>query len=282
MILSAGLGTRLRPLTDRCAKPLVPVGDRPALAHLIDRLRAAGVDRVVVNAHHHLDMLRAFADASAGIALSEEPELLGTAGGVAHARELLGEGDVLLHNGDILSDLDVRLVVAAHSEFGAPAATMVVQPLAPGAGTVGMDEEGRIVRLRGERFGAERRGGEFVGVYVLSGALRARLPERGGMVEDVLVPALARGEIVRAMLFDGRWRDIGTLAGYLEANAAWLAARGLSSWVGPGACVGDGVTLAGSVVGAGARVGGEGTLRGCVVWPGASAVAPLEGKVLTP
>jgi mannose-1-phosphate guanylyltransferase len=282
MILAAGLGTRLRPLTDHSAKPLVPVGDRPALAHIIDRLRAAGVGRVVVNAHHHIAMLRAFACAHAGVALSEEPELLGTAGGVARAQELLGEGDVLLYNGDIWTDFDVRLLAAAHGAFGAPAATLVVQPLAAGEGRVGMDDKGRIVRLRSERFGDESRGGEFLGIYVLGGALRARLPDRGGMLEEVLIPALARGDVVQAMLFDGPWRDIGTVSGYLDANAAWLAAHGRASWVGPGARVGDGVTLQGSVVGAGARVEGAGLLRGCVVWPGARAVAPLDGRVLTP
>jgi mannose-1-phosphate guanylyltransferase len=281
MVLCAGLGTRLRPLTDRCAKPLVPVGDRPALAHIVDRLRAAGVSRVVVNAHHHLDMLRAFVSAHAGVALSEEPELLGTAGGVARAHALLGEGDVLVYNGDIQTELDVRTLEAAHRELGAPAATLVLQPLALGEGSVGLGEDGRVVRLRGERFGVERRSAEFLGIHIMSAGLRRRLPERGGLIEDVLVPALARGEAVGAMLFEGAWRDIGTVAGYLDANAGWLAARGLSSWVAPGAHVGAAVTLDGSVVGAGASVEGQGAVRRCVVWPGARARGPLERQVVT-
>src|ERR1019366_6180162 len=96
MVLAAGLGTRLRPLTDHRAKALVPVGDRPALAHVVNRLRAAGISRVVVNAHHHLDQLRAFASGEAGLhpALSEETDLLGTAGCIAHAKAVPGEGDV--------------------------------------------------------------------------------------------------------------------------------------------------------------------------------------------
>jgi mannose-1-phosphate guanylyltransferase len=277
MVLAAGLGTRLRPLTDRCAKPLVPVGDRPALAHVLDRLRAAGASRLVVNAHHHADQLRAFASRQPDVALSEEAELLGTAGGVARAAELLGEGDVLLWNGDILGDVDARALVAAHRA----AATLVVQPLAAGEGPVGLDADGRVVRLRRERFGEEDRGGSFLGIYVLGAGLRARLPVRGGMIEDVLVPALARGEPVRAVLFEGPWRDIGTVASYLDANLAWLAARGTSSWMGPGARVAPGVTLDRAIVGAGAVVEGEGALARCVVWPGAHARAPLTDEVIT-
>jgi mannose-1-phosphate guanylyltransferase len=281
MVLAAGLGTRLKPLTDARAKPLVPVGDRPALAHVLDRLRAAGATRVVVNAHHRAGDVRAFVEAQpAGVSVSEERDLLGTAGGLSNARALLGEGDVLVWNADILADVDVGGLVEVHAAAGA-AATLLVQPLAAGTGSVGLDENGRVVRLRRERFGAEASGGEFLGVHVLGAALRARLPAHGGLVEDVFVPAMARGETLRAQLHAGAWHDIGTLATYLAANRAWLAANGLASWVGPGARVAPAVTLEGCVVGAGATVEGWGVLSACVVWPGAHAVAPLQGAVVT-
>jgi mannose-1-phosphate guanylyltransferase len=277
MVLAAGLGTRLRPLSDVRAKPLFPVGDRPALAHVLDRLHAAEVSRVVVNAHHHTDQVRVFVSERPGTRLSVETELLGTAGGIACARDLLGEGDVLVWNADILADIDIAALVAAHRE----SATLVVQPLGAGAGSVGLDAAGRIVRLRQERFGAEVRGGQFLGVHVLGAALRSLLPERGGLIEDVYVPALARGAILRAFPYEGAWHDIGTVASYLEANAAWLARRGAGGWAGPGAVVGEAVLLEESVVGEGATVTGQGTLRNCVVWPGAHAVAPLAGRVVT-
>ncbi len=278
MVLSAGLGTRLRPLTDHRAKPLVPVGDRPALAHVLEHLRAAGVPRVVVNAHHLADQVVAFARAQPGdVRVSEEAELLGTAGGIAQARGLLGEGDVLVWNGDILAEVDVGALVAAHE---APA-TLVVQPLARGAGAVGLDGQGHVVRLRTERFGDETRGGQFLGIYVLGAALRDRLPSPGGLVEDVLVPALARGEVVRAFEFHGAWHDIGTLDSYREANRAWLAVRGLASWVAPGATVASSVSLDRSLVGQGAVVEGEGSLARCIVWPGARAVAPMHDRIVT-
>jgi mannose-1-phosphate guanylyltransferase len=282
MVLAAGLGTRLRPLSDQCAKPLVPVGDRPVLAHVIDRLRSGGVTLVVVNAHHRAGDVRAFAAAEPGtVAVSEERDLLGTAGGIANARALLGEGDVLVWNADILASVDPRALAEEHARERAEA-TLVVQPLAPATGSVGVDAAGRIVRLRQVRFGEEASGGEFLGIHVLGAALRDRLPERGGLVEDVLLPALARGEALRAMRYAEPWHDIGTVASYLEANRAWLAGRGLASWAGPGSRVAEGVTLDASVVGAGATIGGEGVLAGCVVWPGSYATAPLQRAVVTP
>lgn len=278
MVLSAGLGTRLRPLTDHRAKALVPIGDRPALAHLLDRLRAAGAPRLVVNAHHHLDQIVAFADREApDLRVSRETELLGTAGGVAQAAALLGDGDVLVWNGDIQADLDPTRLVGAH----AGAATLLVQPLPAGEGAVGTDAEGLVVRLRDTRFGAEVRGGHFLGISVLSAALRGQLPPAGGLVEDVWIPAIARGETIQTVPFDGAWRDIGSVERYVEANLAWLAARGERAWVAPDAHVSSEVTLEASVVGAGAVVEGEGGLGRCVVWPGARCRAPLRDAVVT-
>src|SRR5262245_40888659 len=121
MVLCAGLGTRLKPLTDWCAKPLVPIGDRPALAHVLDRLR--GFSPLVANVHHRADEVAAFAN-GAGVLVSREDDLLGTAGGVARASSLLGEGPVLVWNGDILADLDAEALVRAH----ASSATLAVAP----------------------------------------------------------------------------------------------------------------------------------------------------------
>jgi mannose-1-phosphate guanylyltransferase len=280
MVLAAGLGTRLLPLSALRAKPLVPIGDRPALAHVLERLRAGGVDRVVVNAHHHRAEVVAFARAQPGdVAVSEEQDLLGTAGGIAHARHLLGDGDVLVWNADILAAVDAHALVEAHERGGAEA-TLVVQRLPRGQGSVGLDASGRVVRLRQERFGDEASGGEFLGVHVIGAALRVGLPARGGLIEDVYVPAMARGAPIRAFFHDGSWHDVGTVAAYLEANLAWLTSRGMASFVGSGARVAPGVSLDRSVVGSGARVDGSGALVRCVVWPGARATAPCEGEVI--
>lgn len=111
MIFAAGLGTRLRPLTDRMPKALVPVGGRPLIEHVSRRLRDAGVDGAVVNVHHFADMLEEWVYSQDIMPMSVSDErkmLLETGGGVLHARHLLeGCGRFLIHNVDILSDLDI-------------------------------------------------------------------------------------------------------------------------------------------------------------------------------
>ncbi|MBX3261408.1 MAG: NTP transferase domain-containing protein [Labilithrix sp.] len=276
MILCAGLGTRLRPLTDWLAKPMVPVGDAPAVGHVASRLRASGVERLVVNVHHRPDDLRAWA-AGTGAAISEEAELLGTAGGVARAAPLLGDGDVLVWNGDILSDLDPRALERAHAASGA-AATLAVVARAAGEGNVGLGEGGRIVRLRREAFGDERAGADFVGVHVVGAGLRASLPERGCLVGDVYLPALRAGARLASHAVTSAFVDVGSLAAYVDANRAWLAARGASSWAAPDARVSASVD--GSIVGAGSVV--EAAALRCVVWPGTHVREPVADAVVTP
>jgi mannose-1-phosphate guanylyltransferase len=280
MVLAAGLGTRLRPLTEWCAKPLVPVGDQPALGHVLAQLRAAGIARLVVNAHHRLADMRAFAKETPDISVSEEPDLLGTAGGVAHALGRLGSGDVLVYNADTFAQIDLRALADAHAG-DEERATLVVRARAPGQGSVGLDENQRLVRLRNERIRTEAYGGDFLGVQVIGAALLRRLPRRGCLVGDTYIHALHRGFDLRAFLHPGPSFDIGTPRGYLDANLAWLAARGTSHWAGAGARIDPQVAVAETILGAGAAASGRGTISRCVVWPGATARAPVADAVVT-
>jgi mannose-1-phosphate guanylyltransferase len=282
MILAAGLGTRLRPLTDALPKPLVPVGDRAAVAHIAERLANAGIREAVLNTHH---LAEAFTPERIDalplrLRVIHEASILGTGGGVANAAPLLGGGDAIVWNGDILADVDVAALLQAHRDERAPA-TMVVAPRPRGEGTVGLAEDGAIVRLRGERFGAEARGGDFLGIYALGPTLRARLPGEGCLIGDGCLPALRAGERIASFAVATAWDDIGSIASYLRANARWLSRREKRSYVGDGAVVAAGVTVEDSVIGAGARVSGHGVVRGAVIWPGARAEAPLEGIVVT-
>lgn len=274
MILAAGLGTRLRPLTDTLPKPLVPVGDAPAIVQIQRHLAAQGIGRVVINSHH-------LAAAFGGVAwplpttLLHETRILGTAGGVANAREQLAPGaPLLVWNGDILAEIDVDALFAA---LPGAAAVWSVAPRPAGEGTVGLDEQGRVVRLRTFRSGIEARGGDFLGVYVLSPEVLYNLPPEGCMAGDVLGPMLERGGVIQTVDHEKPWDDIGSLPAYLHANLRWLGER--SSFVGPGARVDAPVNKV--VVGAGAEVQGEGLER-VVVWPGAKARGPLRDAIVLP
>ena len=284
IVLCAGLGTRLRPLTDERAKPMVPVGDRPALAHVVERVRLAVPARIVVNVHHRPDDVRAWAEPEE-IAVSHERELLGTAGGVARAAMLLGAGDVLVWNGDILSELDPRELCRAHVRGSvanvanrANLATLAVLARPAGEGNVGFGDDGRIVRLRRESFGAETHGGAFLGIHVVGEALRALLPEQGCLVSDVYLPALRRGERLDAYVTSAPFVDVGSMAEYLAANARWLAARGVGSWAHRTAVVS--APIDGSVVGAGAVV--DAPALASVIWPDARVHSACNRAVVTP
>lgn len=274
MILAAGLGTRLRPLTLELPKPLLPVGDRPAIAHVADALSRA-VGALVVNTHHRAEAFAGLTLALPHVAL-HEPEILGTAGGVANARRWLGDGDVLVWNGDIVADVDVAAALAARRAVGA-LASWVVAPRAPGEGTVGVSRDGFVVRVRGSVVGDEARGGDFLGISALSPELVATLPREGCLVGDVLEPALTRGGRVAVAWHEGPWDDIGTLATYAAANARWLGAR--ASFVAPGATVAPGRDVTGSVVGDGAVVAASATRS--IVMPGARVDAPVDRAVVT-
>jgi mannose-1-phosphate guanylyltransferase len=307
MVLAAGHGTRLAPLTNYRAKPLVPVGDRSALAHILAHLRAAGVEQIAVNAYHRAADVHALARTEEGVAVSEETELLGTAGGIVQMGALVPVGDTIVWAGDVLATPDLSALVATHRASSAEA-TLAVLPRPRGQGNVGLGARGRVVRLRQERYvgpeSEELDGGYFIGVQVLGARLREHLPTRGCLVGDGYIPALRRGELLRAVPYDGPFDDIGTCAHYLAANLDWLARRraavdvtadvnvdvGMampraqrapaSSWVGPGARVGPSVVLDGSIVGADAEVSGAGRVTRCVLWPGARVEAPLTDAIV--
>ncbi len=129
-IFAAGLGTRLKPLTDTMPKALVPVGGKPLLAHVIEKLKAAGCKKIVINIHHFgdtiIDYVKSQNSFGVEILFSDERQmLLETGGAIKHAVDLLGDDPFLIHNVDILSNVDLNALIAAHSESDS-AATLLV------------------------------------------------------------------------------------------------------------------------------------------------------------
>lgn len=282
MILAAGLGTRLRPLTFERPKPLVPIGDRPAIAHIAKQLWISGISEFIINTHHRAEAFEGplVRDVPGRMIVSHEAEILGTAGGITRAAPWLGDGDVLVWNGDILTPLDVAALRDHHAR-SADLATLVVSIRPRGEGTVGLDAAGRVVRLRGERFGDEALGGDYLGIALLSFDFRRTLPAPGCLVGDGFLPWLRAGRALGTFVWDAGWDDIGDVRAYLAANARWLARSNLPYFVGETAIVSPGVDVAGAVVGAGARVFGDGSLAGAVVWPGSTVTRPEPRAVHT-
>lgn len=235
-VLCAGLGTRLRPLTNRVPKPAVPVCGVPLVRFSLALLAGAGVRRAVVNVHHLPDAMAAAAKDAAralgmSLAVSREPVIAGTGGALREARAHLSGADALfLVNGDVLFDVDLPAALAAHRATGA-LATMLLLPMPAGASYAAVETDaGGAVRRIAARFGP---GGEgltpwhFSGVHVLSREILDRVPAapfEADVNRHVYPPLMASGA-VRGLVVSGYWNDLGTPARYLEASAAVLAGR---------------------------------------------------------
>jgi mannose-1-phosphate guanylyltransferase len=305
MVLCAGLGTRLRPLTGRLPKPAVPVCGLPLVRWSLALLAGAGVRRAVVNAHHlPAEMARAAQEAARAVgvalAISEERVIAGTGGALREARALLeGAEAILLVNGDVLFDVDLAAALAVHRAAGA-LATMVLLPMPAGAryAAVEVDGGGAVRRIAGA-FGP---GGEglapwhFSGVHVLSPAILGQVPAEpfeADVNRHVYPPLMASGA-VRGLVAGGYWNDLGTPARYLEASRDVLlgrvplarfrgadplaASRELAPGVraAPGATIDPGARLvAPAFVGARATVPAGATVEDAVVWED-TALAPGE------
>lgn len=235
MVLAAGLGTRLRPLTDLLPKPAVPVAGIPAIQLALARLRAAGARRVVVNTHHLApEMARVATEAgraaAVDVAISHEIEIAGTGGALREARPLLGNaGAIVLWNGDVAFDVDLEPILEAHRKSGA-LATMVLAPMPPGATYASVDVDPTMAVRRIAGLGP---GGDalvplhFTGVHVLSPGLLDHVPARPHACDvnrRVHVPLLAAGH-VRGVVATGYWNDLGTPDRYLAANLDAISGR---------------------------------------------------------
>jgi NDP-sugar pyrophosphorylase family protein len=197
MIFAAGLGTRLRPLTDHCPKALVAVEGRPMLGHLLDRLKAAGFDRVVVNVHHFgeqiIDYVRGYDRGAMEVLISDERDLLlDTGGGLRRALPLLADAPVLVHNVDIVSDLDLGAfwdthlrAAAADSDLGATLGVNVRQTsryllFSPEGRLDGWTnvQTGQVKSPYADLRVEEQQRRAFMGIHVVSASLFPLLAER--------------------------------------------------------------------------------------------------------
>lgn len=279
LVLSAGFGTRLRPLTDEIPKPLVPIGDTPLLGRSLADLRAAGAKRLIVNVHHHAERIESYlATLEFAVHVSREERILGTAGGIARAH--LGPAPLLIVNGDIVGDLPISALL----KQAGSGLVLAVAARSDGEGTVGLGHEGQVVRLRGERFGAEEASGDYMGVALLGSECLSSLPLEGCLVGDWALPHLRAGGRIDTVLGPDSFEDVGTPADYLAANLNWLKSQGgdATSYLGDGAQVDDRIELVGSVVGRDALIRGHGRIKNSLILPGATASAPLDAVIVTP
>ncbi|HOD76469.1 MAG TPA: sugar phosphate nucleotidyltransferase [Syntrophorhabdaceae bacterium] len=234
-ILGAGLGTRLRPLTEHVPKPLLPLNGRPMITYAMDHLIGAGIERFIVNTHHRPGVYsEIFPDArwrGIPIIFRHEPTLLDTAGGLKNIGDLLtGDEAILCYNGDILSDMPLAGLMAAH-EKDRPDATLLLRSEGP-LRNVDIDSSGAICDMRHVlgRPGAEQC--LFTGIYAVETALLAHMePGRIESVVDVFLRRIAArpGSIRGIVVDEGAWHDIGSVEVYRKMDAQMKESKGIEN-----------------------------------------------------
>jgi mannose-1-phosphate guanylyltransferase len=314
MVLAAGLGTRLKPITFEIPKPMVPVLDRPVMAHTMGLLERNGFDELIANVHYYPDTIRDyFGDR---LEYRYEEELLGTAGGVRNVADFFGDDPVVIVSGDALTDLSLRGLVERHESAGGIATLTVRQvPDTREYGVVVNDDEGRV-----SGFQEKPDPGEALsdlgncGIYCFSPEIFDYFPPDQPEVDwaaDVFPVLLEHDVPFYVHETTDYWNDVGSIDELrqgtydaLEGNLRLemtgeqvadgvIAPAGTDLagvevidgpvWIGSGVTIGDGVRLMGPVViGDGAKVGEGASLRDTIVFPGTqvSERAILIGAVL--
>ena len=291
MVLCAGLGTRLRPFTERWPKPAMPFLGQPLLRYHLAVLRAAGVQAVGINTHHLPEVMASTARAEcerAGLPLHvvHEPLIQGTGGGIRGLRDFLSGEDFIVFNGDILFPVDLRPVVAAHRASGA-AATMVLLPMPEGEkyASVDLDAERRVRRIAGYGPGGEGLvPWHFTGVHVMSPRVFDFMSPEGpeDINREVYVRMMEAGQAVRGEGVKAYWSDLGTPSRYVGTVRDVLSGRVPLEGLGAdspfvGAPRGEGNYWAHPTARVSARVTGPACFdAGCVVEPDASVGAAVS------
>lgn len=226
-LLAAGIGSRLRPITDTMPKCLVPIGDTTLLDLWLDAFARAGVAEVLINLHHLADAVRAHVaarvDQRPAVRLVFEPELLGSAGTLAAHRDwVAGEEFFLVCNVDNLTDFDLDDFITAHRAAGPPATIAVFHSENPSAGgVVTLDESGLIVDFTEK---PAKPASDLVngGIYAFSPAVLGEIAQKrpADIGYDLLPRLVGRA---RAVPVDGYFRDIGTPEAYRRAREEWPA-----------------------------------------------------------
>jgi len=301
MIMAAGIGTRLRPLTDLIPKPMAPIVNRPALYHILRLLSRHGLREVIINLHHLPEAITGYFGGGTGMGMdirySLEPELLGTAGGVRNNAAFLGSDAFLVVSGDALTDIDLTGLIAAHRRTGSIATLAVKEVADPSLyGVVLTDDEDRVVGFQEKPRLEEARSRLCnCGIYVFEPEIMSHIRPSG--FDDFgrrVFPDLLRDRVpFHAHAFAGYWSDVGNLHEYIRGNGDALSGRVEVEIPGrevrPGLWIEDGTTVASSAriespvaIGEGCRIGEEAVIEGpcvigdgCVVGAGAHVVRTL-------
>src|SRR5205814_2052305 len=293
-VLAAGLGTRLRPLTEDLPKPLIPIFQKPLITFALDHLIAAGVQSFVINTHRLPNLFREFCSGNGyhghSVALAHEPDLLETGGGIKHVEGILRKEPFILYSGDILTDVALEPLITEHLRVGNDVTLGLRRNTGLGAGVVGRD--GRIVEIS-TKFNP-RENFEYANISVWNPEIFARIPAgRKISFIPILIDWINQGGRIGGLaLDDGNWFNIGSRKEYLDVHRAisnkhwrlaYVKTRDWAESVAKSAHVDPTAQVRGcSVGGPDCRVGAEAILEDTILWPGAQIASQshLQGCIV--
>ncbi|MFV0415401.1 MAG: sugar phosphate nucleotidyltransferase [Chthoniobacterales bacterium] len=288
-VLGAGLGTRLRPLTENYPKPLIPIFNKPLITFAFDHLISLGVRSFVVNTHHAAECFRqTFPDGhyrSHTIQFIHEPKLLGTAGGIKNAEPLLGEKPFLVYSGDLLTDLDIATLVESHFANGHDV-TLALRKTDLAA-PITLDGT-RIIDIR-NHFGhsSHFENFDYANISVWNPSVFKRLPAGKELsIAPILTEWLHdKGNIGGVVLHENEWFNIGSRKEYLETHqkihhSNWRPAFPVDPqipWpqkIHPGAEIDPSAQIDGfSAIGNGVKIHANTRIRDSILWPHSEIVS---------
>ena len=228
-ILGAGLGTRLRPLTENMPKPLLPIGGRPIITYAMEHLRSIGVRRFIVNTHHCADKYKkAFPEGNwQGIPITfrHEPILLDTAGGIKNIEDLIaGDECIIVYNADIITNMPIELLIRKHFELKTTV-TLVLRSTGPLL-NVNVDKEGFVCDMRHVLKNEGVKSCLFAGIYIVEKSFLKRLT--AGKIESIVLPLVEMikenpHSVGAVVIDDGCWYDVGTIEEYNKLKMAGIS-----------------------------------------------------------
>ncbi len=220
MILAAGLGTRLRPLTDKQPKALMPVVNRSIIARVIDYLKSHGVTQIVVNAHHHYQQLLDYLEGESfgvEIEVRVEPEIMGTGGGIKNTSDFWDDEPFFVINSDILTNIDLTQAYEHHRKTSG-LATLILHDYEP-FNQVQIDGN-RLITEFFKKSAPDRLA--FTGIHIMDPKIFSHFPEETffGIIACYR-QLIQSGKKIRTFTSEGHyWHDIGSVEGYFQANKA--------------------------------------------------------------
>jgi mannose-1-phosphate guanylyltransferase len=225
-ILGAGLGTRLKPLTENAPKPLLEIGGRPIITYAMEHLRSASVQRLIINTHHcagkYAEVFPENDWEGIPVTFRHEPVLLDTAGGIKNIEDLIaGDERIIVYNGDIITNMPVELLIRKHFELKT-SVTLALRSTGPLL-NVNVDKEGFVCDMRHILKNPGVKSCLFAGIYIVEKIFLKRLT--AGKIESIILPLV---EMIKEdprsvggiIIDDGYWYDVGTIDEYNKLNEA--------------------------------------------------------------